>query len=200
MKHSANSIFAAGTAEGLTASAIHAVIATGSAFLVELRQRAADTRRAAIDPSLTGEFVAKALKSASELDFEAIRTEEAIARLQERASEREAIERADRNHAAFEDARRLRDAAVEAVRSYPNLASKIVTALGQLQEADRAVKAANASIPDGEERLEFAEAIARGVPIYKAEIEGLAATVRLTGFGADGTFRPLWPLRVGMMD
>jgi hypothetical protein len=180
MKHSANTIYSEGMTEGLSASAVNAVIATGGALLSDLRRKAADTRQAAVDPSIAGDAVAQALKAASELDFEAVRTEAAIALLQERASAREA-----------------RDGAVSALQTYPDLAKGIVAILEKVKEANRLVLAANNAIPNGEARIELPEMLARGLP-YNKEGEWFENAIRLPGFDANGTWNALWPVRVSM--
>ena len=190
----ASVLYGRGMTDGLPSTDVTSIINEGLATLATFRKEAADTRRAALDPAISGEAVQKALQSASALDFESDRIENTIARLRERVVALEKVEAASRDRAAFDAARRARDEAVEGLRRYPEIAEQIVEILVAVQQANAAVTAANRAIPDGEDRLDFAEMVARGVRFNEEESVGLVANVRLPSPDPRrGVTRPLWP-------
>ena len=161
------------------------------------RQTDEAKRSEALDPLTPAREVARLRAEAADAAFEAermVRAADAVSEALVAAREAEA-RRQTRDR--YEAARGRRDAVVQRVRAeYPDLAARLVDLLRELVAASADVQAANRDLPEGAERLELPEVLAReGLPHMQCA-GGIGDPMLLAEMAVpdlDDPHRMLWP-------
>ncbi len=162
---------------------------------------AADRARShALDPAVSSADVAIARRQMEDAAFRQERLHNAVTRLRERLRELQAQEKDQRRRMAYEKAREERDKlAAELKAMYPPIEAQLAELLPRIVANDREIEHINGhALPEGTERLLFAELIARGLPGWvqnSVEATRITAQLRLPAFEFDAYDPYTWPQR-----
>lgn len=126
---------------------------------------AADAQRDAVKPFLSESEIAEGKEKAEELAFTARRLVAALEYLDKEIEAQKHREEEAEKLEAYSEARRLRDLAATNIRNdYPGIQKALLKLQQDIGRARLAVKATNASLPEGCEPLDMPEGVAFGYP------------------------------------
>lgn len=151
--------------------------------------RAAELRSKSLDPMLSADEAQAVLSQAETAEFEARRMDVAAERLTDQLSNVALAETEADRAANFKAAKAQRDTAVARIRKeYPALARQLGDLIAEILDANRAVTAANAALPQGADPLIYAEGLARGFHLRNGRMAQMETTLGAANPGA--TFVP----------
>jgi hypothetical protein len=150
---------------GVSSEAISNLIGEASAATEEAGQRAEVARGKVLSLTLGRTELARARREMEETAFRRDRLWGAVRQLSDCLEETKKAEDRAQRQAAYDAALTERDAVVEALREYPELAAKLAGILARVVASNRQIKKVNNRLPDGLPPLEQAEPMAREYPL-----------------------------------